>query len=334
MLSARSLQVLDALVREYVVTIEPVGSKRLVENYNLNVSSATVRQELSMLEKSGHLVQPHTSAGRIPTDLGYRAVVDDYFQRIYANRPNLSKRFLWQLEQTDVDPVVLVTKLGTELSEHTSCLVIASEPSHVSTVVRRVSLTQIDSNHLVLVLVCDDGRVANRIIDFSQSEAAMISLETLEQRLNASLNGITREDILRSTTATGYLLDGTSGKVLREIIHLLQEIDGHRTHQLGMSSLLSQPEFQNAAKAAGVIDAVSTNENISEDVATATFERKLIVRIGGENRDEALHDLSILISPYYWGQARGAIALVGPTRMDYPKTIAALWAAIDAYTVG
>lgn len=335
MLAERRLRVLEAVVTEYVATSEPVGSKTLVQNYDLGVSSATVRSDLASLEESGHLVQPHVSAGRIPTDLGYRTIVDDFLARSRfgdATRTAVAAGpdeaafdgFSWS-RQPVIDVGAVLKDLSLVLSEQTDCLALVSEPTFSQATIERVSLVPIGPGRVVLVFVTDDGQVANRTLDAEYSTTAEVS--ALERRLNLLLVGqdaASVSQIRLDPSQAGFELQDT---VVKEACALLSGADTKRMHQRGIVSLLRQPEFQDATRATPLMAALEEADFAFRELVIPA-EHGIVVRIGHELKLEQLRDISIVAQAYSSGGAGGLVALVGPTRMDYPRTIEAVAGAV------
>ena len=326
MLNDRRKLVLRAVVEEYVSTAQPVGSRTLVERYGLNCSSATVRSELSALEDSGHLAQPHTSAGRIPTDLGYRSIVDDYL----GDESDAGADLSGQTPSTpdSHDPLAAASSL---LSEQTRCLGLAAAPSIESATVTRVDLLALTDRRALFVLITDTNQVLNRTIELPQPTTPE-ELASVERSLNAARRDKQTRDIasLRSALADQSAQRGSTAvarameTVIDEVLDALREVDSTRLRYRGFASLLAHPEFHDADRLAGLVALLDDGLHMLEAISSTADISPVSVRIGHENTHDGLHDVSVVVSPYWVGGSSGIVGVIGPTRMEYRATIGAV----------
>ena len=232
-LSDRRQRVLSALIEEYVARALPVGSRTLTERYQLGVSPATVRNELSVLEDGGYITQPHTSAGRIPTDFGYRAFVDNLLASDLAGDDERYRPVVDQLRRSASELDALLEQTSSALTRLTDCL-------HI----KQLSLISLSPYRALVVLVTEDGQVFNRQMDFAEEvspdELARVQRFLAEVMGGKSLQEI--EDGLGEGMAEAFR-DPLVRMALDEVLSCLQEGDASRTHRLGVSSLLTKPEF-------------------------------------------------------------------------------------------
>lgn len=331
MLSDRRQKVLQALIEEYVANAQPVGSRTLVDRYRLGVSPATVRNELSVLEDEGYLTSPHTSAGRIPTDAGYRAFVDDLLQREYGDEAGDSTFDEVRDAAMRVDE--LMEKTSAALARLTDCLSVVAAPSLLGSSVKQVSLVSFSDYRMLMVVVTEDGQVLNRTVEFADPVSSD-DLANVQNSLNAMLSGhsvneIRKEEATRRTYEV--LSSPLSRVVIEELIACLEEADALRAHRLGLSSLLSKPEFKHTEAALPVLQVLEDDTvlmHLFDDVAGGSDP--LSVRIGSENCASQLSGVSVVAAQYGPEDARGIVAVIGPTRMDYSKVIRAVRAARSA----
>lgn len=344
MLNDRRRQVLKAVVEEYVSSATPVGSRTLVERHGLTCSPATVRAELSALEEYGHLIQPHTSAGRIPTDLGYRSVVDSYLAS-FESEPGESPR------DTTLDSANEVTELlgaaSASLARHTNSLGIAIGPSIETSRVMRVDLLALGERRVLFVLITDSGQVLNRQIDLVQPTTPE-EVAAVERTLNASLRNKQPRDIARLRAALIEVPASASGEggytpaaiqamavIIDEVIDALREADGSRLRHRGFASLLAQPEFHDSGRLGALVQMLDDQLDmvqviVNDDLTSAG--NPITVRIGHENQHAGLGEVSIIISPYRSGSSQGVVGVIGPTRMDYRRAMGAVRATADHLT--
>lgn len=328
MLNERRRRVLEALVAEYIASAQPVGSKTLVERYELGCSPATVRNELSILEETGFVVQPHISAGRLPTDTGYR----DYVDRI------LEQAVVCEPEPASIANVAEVDELMREasatLTRLTDSLAVVLAPSVSLARVKRVDLLSMAPRRALFVLITESGRVLDRHLELDRDVSPEV-LAGVERSLNASLVGKRAADILplrealASSEGPGSVEDAVLGAVLDEILEVLGEADRDRLYHVGVPALLSQPEFHDAERARSLIEYVEDGLALLETLSSALVHRGVTVTIGHENDRAELGGVSIVTIDYGGGGSDGVIGVIGPTRMDYRRAIDAVRAVAD-----
>ena len=241
MLSDRRQKVLQALIEEYIANAQPVGSRTLVDRYRLGVSSATVRNELSVLEDEGYLTSPHTSAGRVPTDAGYRAFVDDLLSREYGE--DATGGMFDDVRDAAKKMDDLMEQTSAALSRLTDCLSVVVAPSLLASSVKQISLVSMSSRRMLMVVVTDDGQVFNRSVEFAEDVSAD-ELADVQNALNAALSGRSISEVRK---AKGVRIEALSSPLARividELVVCMAKADEGRAHSLGMSALLSSFTF-------------------------------------------------------------------------------------------
>lgn len=328
MLNERRRRVLEALVAEYITSAQPVGSKTLVDRYELGCSPATVRNELSILEETGFVVQPHVSAGRLPTDTGYR----DYVDRILEQSVSTDSEPASIPHVAEVDE--LMREASATLTRLTDSLAVVLAPSVSRARVKRIDLLSMGARRALFVLITESGRVLDRHLELD-SDVTPEVLSGVERSLNASLVGKRAADIvplreaLNSAQTPATVEDTVLAAVLDEILEVLSEADRDRLHHVGVPALLSQPEFHDAERARTLIEYVEDGLALLETLSSALVHRGVTVTIGHENDREELGGVSIVTIDYGGGGSDGVIGVIGPTRMDYRRAIAAVRAVAD-----
>lgn len=330
LLSDRRHKVLQALIEEYIANAQPVGSRTLVDRYHLGVSPATVRNELSVLEDEGYLTSPHTSAGRIPTDAGYRAFVDDLLEQEYGGEAEDDMFDGVREAATKVDD--LMEQTSAALARLTDCLSVVVAPSLLGSSVKQVSLVSFSDYRMLMVVVTESGQVLNRTVEFAEPVSPN-DLASVQNSLNSIIAGHSLKEI-RSDSAVQstheFLSSPLAQVVVEELIACLDEADALRPHTLGLSSLLSKPEFKQTEAALPVLEILEDDTvlmHLFDDVAD---DDTLSVRIGSENSSSRLSGVSVVATQYGPSHAQGIVAVIGPTRMDYSKVIRAVRAARSA----
>ena len=325
MLSDRRQIVLRALIEEYIARALPVGSRTLVERYNLEISSATVRNELSLLEEMGYLAQPHTSAGRIPTDFGYRAFVDELLSE--SDPDNGEDALARELRESASDLDDLMDRTSQALARFTDCMTLLVPPRILSVDIRLVNLVLLTPQRLLIVIVTEDGQVFDRQMDlprdYSQDEIG---------KTQEALNNILVGTSLSSTS--GELPLGASGvhddlfrMVMAEILACLKDQNAIKAHPLGISHLLGKPEFSDSSCLMPVLEELEGDTMLLRVFNDAAASEEPVVRIGHENDSEALSSVSLIANRFGEAEHSGLILIVGPTRMDYSQVLKAVRAA-------
>ncbi|WP_380167693.1 heat-inducible transcriptional repressor HrcA [Jannaschia sp. R86511] len=324
----RRLEVLRAIVEDFVTTREPVGSKSLVERHALGVSPATIRNDMAVLEEQGYIAQPHTSAGRIPTDKGYRMFVD----RLSEVRPMTppERRAIRAFLDGAVGLDDVVDRTVRLLSQITRQTAVVQYPSLSRATVRHVDLVPLPPERVLLVLIVSTGRVEQRLVDAPGHDGG--TLEELRNRVNGAVVG-RRLDL--AATSVRAVLDhppyaGTDGAaatavaVVGALADLLAEEREDRIVVAGTSHLVRRgTEFP--GELSSVLEALEEQVvllRLMHDMAEEHPD--IAVRIGRETAHESLAQTAVVTSGYGSGDVIARLGVLGPTRMDYPTTIAAV----------
>ena len=327
MLDDRKLAVLRAIVEDYVSTNEPVGSKALAERHNLGVSPATIRNDMAVLEEQGYIAQPHTSAGRIPTDKGYRLFVDrlSTIKPLSAAERRAIETFL--NGAYDLDDVV--SRTVRLLAQLTRQVAVVQYPSLTRSFVRHVELVPVASQRLLLVLITTTGRVEQRVIE-TQTEVSEETVAHLRAVLNTSLDGRGLSDVPAAVTELPEKVPVDDRPVAAAVLSVLLEtlVERHEEKIVfaGAANLASVDFSQ------GLRDVLEALEEqvvlmrlLGETGPGVRDSSSLTVRIGTENQYEGLRTTSVVAAGYGVGdQALARLGVLGPTRMDYPGTMGAV----------
>ncbi len=324
----RRLEVLRAIVADYVATQEPVGSKVLVERHNLGVSSATVRNDMAALEDEGYIAQPHTSAGRIPTDKGYRQFVDTIatVKPLSAAERRAIQGFLEH--GVDLDDVL---RRGVRLlAQLTRQVAVVQYPTLSASSVRHLEVVALTPARLLLVLITDTGRVDQRIVelgDVLDDEG----LALLRRLLAGALDGKRLSDAATSVAELAVEApDGVRDAVIRASTVLVETLVEHREERLvlgGAANLTRSAADFSAFPGAlrSVLEALEEQVVVLKLLAAAQDAGTVTVRIGGENEAQEMRATSMVSIGYgSAGTVLGGMGVLGPTRMDYPGTIASV----------
>jgi heat-inducible transcriptional repressor len=332
MLSERRRVVLSALVNEYVRSAQPVASKQLVDRYDLKVSPATVRNELAVLEENGFVFQPHVSAGRVPTDSGYRTFVDAMLAS--EDAPGLAPE---EIEAIHEQYVTLEHEVAEAMRE--TSVLLSRLTNHVAVVVapmlrrariRRVNLVWLGERRAVVVVVTDSGQVADRNLELAEP-ASEEQLRAVESLLNETLDGKVGDEV-RETRATIEAMVTApalvAAQVIDEILDCLVEADEDRVVTGGVSALLAQPEFADPRLVTPLLHLLEDGLLTLQVLTGLMQSGDVVVRIGAEN-PTGLDRLSVVAANYDAGGTDGVVGLIGPTRMDYGRAVSAVRTVAD-----
>lgn len=329
MLSERRQRVLRALIEDYIEFALPVGSRTLTERHRLGVSPATVRNDLSALEDAGFIQQPHTSAGRVPTDAGYRTFVDELLQSGLAEEERPHQAMIDELRASATELDALMERTSAALARLTDCLSVVMAPSMLSGRIRQITLVSLSPWQAIIIVVAEDGQVVNRTVTFTE-EVAADDLAEAQNLLNRVLAGQSARDVRRQLdeNTVEALRDPLVQLIIDEVIECLGDTEAGRAHSLGVTSLLRQPEFSDAKALLPVMEVLEDDRVLLRTFDEAVEEGgPVMVRIGHENPASELAGVSIVACPYGRGDSEGVVAVIGPTRMNYAGAIRAVRAA-------
>lgn len=320
----RRLAVLRAIVEDYVATEEPVGSKALVERHGLGVSPATVRNDMAVLEEEGYITQPHTSAGRVPTDKGYRLFVD----RLSTVKPMspAERRAISSFLDGAVDLDDVVQRSVRLLSQLTRQVAVVQYPILARSTVRHVELVSLAPARLLLVLILSTGRVEQRLVELP-AELGEDALADLRTQVNRAATGETIKDAATALRRLPERLpgDGIAGAVVEALVEAMSDDrSGERIAVAGASNLARYGDsFETSVRP--LLEALEEHVVLLKLIGEATAGGLVTVRIGAEGPYEQLSSTSVVTTGYGPGdEALATLGVVGPTRMDYPGTMAAV----------
>jgi heat-inducible transcriptional repressor len=329
----RRFEVLRAIVADFVSTKEPIGSKSLVERHNLGVSSATVRNDMAVLEAEGYIAQPHTSSGRVPTEKGYREFVD----RLDDVKPMSSseRRAILTFLESGVDLDDVLRRAVKLLAQLTRQVAIVQYPTLSTSTVRHLEVVALTPARLLLVVITDSGRVDQRMVELGDPIDDG-QLAHLRERLGQALDGkpISAASIAVSDLASQLVGHGELGDAVgRSATVLLETLVEHTEERLllGGTANLTRNTADFGGSLRSVLEALEEQVVVLRLLAVQQEAGKVTVRIGHETAAEQMAGTSVVSTTYgSSGKVFGGMGVVGPTRMDYPGTIANV-AAVALY---
>ena len=324
MVEDRRLAVLRAIVEDYVATQEPVGSKALVERHQLGVSPATVRNDMAALEEEGFITQPHTSAGRIPTDKGYRLFVD----RLSQVKPlsAAEKRAITTLLQGAIDLDDVVQRSVRLLAQLTRQVAIVQYPTLSRSTVRHVEVVPLTATRVLVVLILSTGRVEQRVVELPE-ELDDDQVTDVRGRLNRTIVGERLADASAALVTLPEEFDaGRRGPVAVVVAALVEAMSDHRSDErVAVGGTANLARFGDGFEVAirPMLEALEEHVVLLKLLGEATSSSTVTVRIGHEGPYQELASTSVVATGYGPGEeALASLGIVGPTRMDYPGTMA------------
>ena len=326
-LDERKRKILKLVVHDYVQTAEPVASESLVSRHRLEVKPATIRNEMAEMADMGYLRQPHTSAGRVPSDLGYRFYFDRLMpSRTLGAREREMARSACDEAEADVERILLETcRVLSALTRYAS---VATQTSDDEVEISHVSLAPILGDKLLLVIVFSNGQVAHRLL--RATVAAKRELARVSAALDAGLSDRTVGEICSSPAVEAPPeIAPCSGELFRlafaQVRQAAQDLLQGGVYVDGTSFILRQPEFQDVHKVEAVLDALDQRQSLFQVLSTALLGPGTFVVIGCENPCVEMRECSFVASSYsIGGRTSGSIGVVGPTRMDYRRAVGAV----------
>ena len=323
----RSQAILRAVIEEYVATAQPVGSQALVERYGLGVSSATVRGILADLEMAGLLTHPHTSAGRVPTDQGYRFYVESIAETMPL--PAVEQLMIrHQFGQVEFASEHWFRLAATTLAGLTRSAGIATPAKPRAAHVRRIDLVAVNERMASLILVLREGSIKQAAVNLDEADGVdQATLNRVAGLLNDRLADATatQAEATIVALADAEAIERIARRVGDRIVRILRDYDAAAVEEVfsdGLLNVMEAPEFAQSDKLRQVFTALENRAYLGELVGSVATSGRILVFIGAENAPLEMHDVSLVLAPYgREGQAIGVVGVLGPTRMSYPQAI-------------
>lgn len=324
-LNERKLRILKAIINDYFETAEPVGSRTLSRHYDLGISPATIRNEMSDLEELGFIMQPHTSSGRVPSDKGYRFYVDMMLQLQKAEFTKLV--YMEELKKSASRIEDLLKNIGQHLAKQTNYTTIVSSPHYKTSKIKNIQLIEVEEKEILAVVVTDGNSIKDYMIRLDHRINQAL-LNDIAMTMNKHLHGLTLTqinlDLIANIKDVYVNNEEVISKVIDVVFKTIREVDDTDVFTYGATNILQFPEFNDISKASNLIKALEAKD-VLKDIINTTIESddgKVKIVIGAENEIDDLKDCSLITTSYHIGGEKvGAIGIIGPKRMDYDKTV-------------
>lgn len=325
LLEGRKVTILKAIIKTYLETGEPVGSRTISKYTDLNLSSATIRNEMSDLEELGYIVQPHTSAGRIPSDKGYRFYVDQIMQEKEEEVTEIKDMMLKRVDRVEL----LLKQMAKLLAQNTNYAAMISAPQYHHNKLKFIQLSKVDTERILVVIVVEGNIIKNTMIPIHTdlSDEKLLNLNIL---LNNALNGLTIEEINLDVISRLKIQAGIHSEVIDQVLNevavaIRADDDDLQIYTSGTTNIFKYPELSDGEKASKLIGTLEQKELLQElvdDVNSSESSSGIQVYIGDETPVQSMKDCSIVTANYELGEGlRGTIGIIGPKRMDYEKVL-------------
>ena len=322
-LDERKTKILEAIIQNYFESGEPVGSRTISKDEALNVSSATIRNEMSDLEEMGYIVQPHTSSGRIPTDKGYRFYVNRLMEKQNDEMTEFKELMIERVDRTEL----LLKQLAKILAANTNYATMVSTPQIGRNKIKFIQLSQMSDNKIVAVIVLEGDIVKNKMIAVDET-LDNESLLRLNIMLNSTLNGIALENInlglMTKLKEQAGVHVGIVSDVLDSLAEVLQELDDMEIYTSGATNIFKYPELSDSERASELINALEEKKQLTTLLTQDDNSESgdIQVYIGDETPVQNMKDCSVVTATYELEEGlQGTIGIIGPKRMDYEKVV-------------
>lgn len=327
-LSERKQKILEAIIHNYMETGEPVGSRTVSKYTDLNLSSATIRNEMSDLEEMGYILQPHTSAGRIPSDKAYRLYVDTMLERKDAQVEQMQGLLVEKADKIDL----LLQQVAKLLAQNTNYTSMVTKPKYEHKKIKFIQLNEIAENQLLVLIVLDNNHVSNKFIDLMDNLEES-TLAQLNFMLNTALNGLDFTEINLAIMQKIKEQAGEYGELASSILDCIAEVmaeeDNAEIYTSGATNILKYPELSDKEKMTQLLSTFEEKQMLAawanDKSPEENQEHGIQVYIGEESPVESMKDCSVVTATYQIKEGvYGKIGIVGPKRMDYEKVVGTL----------
>lgn len=326
-LDDRKKRILQAVIQDYIETAEPVGSRTIARKHQLGLSSATIRNEMADLEEMGYLSQPHTSAGRVPSDKGYRFYVDQLMEVRQLTEEEI-QNIRRAMEERISELSQLVKLASNVMSRFTRYTSIALTPQMKKSTVKAVQVVPIDPGKALVVVVTNAGVVKNSLVKIVNT-ISPDSLIRISNFLNEKLSGLTIEEINNLITKEVESEIGIGKNVIEPILdgvaNCIHQVDSSEVYLEGTTNIFNFPEFSDVNRAKEFLDILDKKDILLKLLNCTNNSNSINIQIGAENQVDKIRDCSLITATYSMGNVViGSIGIIGPTRMEYERVISSM----------
>lgn len=326
-LNEREKLILRSIVQQFILTASPVGSRNITKRFDIGVSPATVRNIMSDLEDSGFINHPHTSAGRVPTDKGYRYYVDSLMeiQKLNPSEKGIIDKSLDKNLVEKDEVLKIASRLLSRITKQIACV---TYPTLDKGILAKIQLVALSSTRMLVVVSIQSGQIKTITLEF-ETEIESETIPEIESILNERLSGLTFQEIRETAKNRLVDIEDSEKPIMRLFIESIDKIfkDVKKDEKIlitGATNIIQQPEFEDPEKFQGVIELIEDKDIIIHimDKKRGELSNNILISIGSENEDEKLHEYSLITKEYTFGETSGTVGIIGPKRMEYSKVVA------------
>jgi len=320
-LNERKLRILQAIISDFIYSAEPVGSRTLSKKYDMGISPATIRNEMSDLEEMGFLTHPHTSAGRVPSDKAYRLYVDDLMQK-YEISADEKKRISEKLTSNVMEFEKTIQHAASLLSELTNLTAFAMTPKPEKDIIQHIKLMPVDEKTVILMIVSESGKVSNTalkiVVPYTEEGIELIAKTMTYNYKGKSITDALKLDIIKDFEHDIEAMSKLAQNIMPNFVRTLESMLDVNLYMDGLTNIFSFPEYNDIDKAKVFLKMMDQKDYFRDILINR--ENGIIITIGDENSDEMIRDCSLITATYHLdGKLAGKIGVIGPKRMKYDE---------------
>ncbi|MDR1572036.1 MAG: heat-inducible transcriptional repressor HrcA [Clostridiales Family XIII bacterium] len=320
-LTERKLKILQAIVSDFIASAEPVGSRTLSRRYGMGISPATIRNEMSDLEELGYLTHPHTSAGRVPSDRAYRLYVDslmDRFELPDDEKARISEQLTRDV--TELDKTIM--RAAGLLSEITRLTSFAITPKQGENRLRYINILPADPDTVVIMIAAESGKIKNTVlkikVPYTDEALSLLSKSMTYSYRGKTISDILTMDIIRNFETDIEAMSRLAANIIPNFMATLESMLDIDLYMDGLTNIFSIPEYNSLEKAKMFLEMLNRKDSFTDVLVNR--DEGVIITIGNENKDDMMHDCSLITATYHIdGKLVGKLGVIGPTRMNYDK---------------
>jgi heat-inducible transcriptional repressor len=320
-LTERKLRILQAIISDFIASAEPVGSRTLSKKYDMGISPATIRNEMSDLEELGYLTHPHTSAGRVPSDRAYRLYVDRLMEKTELKEDEkqiISEQLASNISELDNT----IQRAANILSEITNLTSFAMTPKQESNILKYINILPADDETVVLMIVAESGKIKNKAlklrVHYTEESLTLLSKALTYNYRGRTISDILTMDIIRNFETDIEAMSRLAASIMPNFLDTLESMLDVNLYMDGLTNIFSIPEYNNLDKAKMFLEMINQKKSFTDVLVNR--DDGVIITIGTENKENLMQDCSLITATYHInGKLVGKLGVIGPTRMNYDK---------------